>query len=169
MPFAVPVDRRPSPRELGSRRVLMALVVIWPSSPTARPSFHLMIEETELIFRTAGAPQRIRCRRFPYHENRPAADRRREPIRLAHTPPTTEADRDTWVLFLHGNASTIASRMNVKHCVRLRELGLNVLAPEYHRLQRPARRALGSERGRGRTRRVRLSAHDRACARRSPG
>ena len=37
----------------------------------------------------------------------------------------------TWVLFLHGNASTVASRMNVKHYTRLRELGLNVLAPEY--------------------------------------
>ena len=35
------------------------------------------------------------------------------------------------MLYLHGNASTVASRMNVKHYTRLRELGLNVLAPEY--------------------------------------
>ena len=35
------------------------------------------------------------------------------------------------MLYLHGNASTVASRMNVKHYARLRELGLNVLAPEY--------------------------------------
>jgi fermentation-respiration switch protein FrsA (DUF1100 family) len=34
-------------------------------------------------------------------------------------------------LYLHGNASTVASRMNVKHYARLRDLGLNVLAPEY--------------------------------------
>lgn len=36
-----------------------------------------------------------------------------------------------WIFFLHGNASTIASRMNVLHYERLRALGLNVVAPEY--------------------------------------
>ena len=38
---------------------------------------------------------------------------------------------DIWVLFLHGNASTIASRMNVAHVERLHGLGVNVFAPEY--------------------------------------
>ena len=36
-----------------------------------------------------------------------------------------------WVVFLHGNASTIASRMNILHYEQLRALGLNVMAPEY--------------------------------------
>lgn len=36
-----------------------------------------------------------------------------------------------WLLFLHGNASTIGSRFNVAHCEQLRALGVNVLAPEY--------------------------------------
>ncbi len=36
-----------------------------------------------------------------------------------------------WVFYLHGNAATIASRMNVVHYEHLRELGLNVVAPEY--------------------------------------
>lgn len=36
-----------------------------------------------------------------------------------------------WVLYLHGNASNIASRMNILHVEKLRALGLNVLAAEY--------------------------------------
>jgi fermentation-respiration switch protein FrsA (DUF1100 family) len=36
-----------------------------------------------------------------------------------------------WVIFLHGNASTIGSRMNILHYEQLRALGLNVMAPEY--------------------------------------
>lgn len=40
------------------------------------------------------------------------------------------ADRP-WVIYLHGNASNVATRMNILHCERLRALGLNVLAVEY--------------------------------------
>ena len=36
-----------------------------------------------------------------------------------------------WVLFLHGNAATVASRANIARYERLRALGLNVFAPEY--------------------------------------
>ncbi len=36
-----------------------------------------------------------------------------------------------WVLYLHGNASTIGSRQNISRDERLRALGLNVLAVEY--------------------------------------
>ena len=42
-----------------------------------------------------------------------------------------KGDEDLWVLYLHGNASTIASRMNVAHYRRLHALGVNLLAPEY--------------------------------------
>jgi fermentation-respiration switch protein FrsA (DUF1100 family) len=36
-----------------------------------------------------------------------------------------------WVLYLHGNAANIASRLNILHCEKLRALGLNVIAAEY--------------------------------------
>lgn len=36
-----------------------------------------------------------------------------------------------WVLFLHGNASTIASPVSLSHYHALRAAGLNVVAPEY--------------------------------------
>jgi len=46
-------------------------------------------------------------------------------------PATAGADGKPWVIFLHGNDANISTRMNVLHCDRLRELGVNVMAPEY--------------------------------------
>jgi hypothetical protein len=45
------------------------------------------------------------------------------------TSPT--GDDAPWILFLHGNAATIAARVNIAHYAELRKLGLNVMAPEY--------------------------------------
>ena len=44
---------------------------------------------------------------------------------------TGPADEGAWVLYLHGNASTIASPVNISHYREFRTIGLNVLAPEY--------------------------------------
>lgn len=42
------------------------------------------------------------------------------------------ADADApWVLYLHGNRATVASRTNILRYERLRTLGVHVLAPEY--------------------------------------
>ena len=42
------------------------------------------------------------------------------------------ADSDApWLLYLHGNSATVASRVNIVRYERLRSLGLNVAAPEY--------------------------------------
>ena len=43
----------------------------------------------------------------------------------------TDSEARPWVLYLHGNASNVATRLNILHCERLRALGLNVLAAEY--------------------------------------
>jgi len=46
--------------------------------------------------------------------------------------PAPGASADSpWVLFLHGNAATIAAKVNIAHYGELRKLGLNVMAPEY--------------------------------------
>ena len=42
---------------------------------------------------------------------------------------TGPADEGAWVLYLHGNASTIASPVNISHYREFRTIGLNVLAP----------------------------------------
>ena len=47
-------------------------------------------------------------------------------LRSASEPATRP-----WVLYLHGNDSNVASRLNILHAEKLRALGLNVLAAEY--------------------------------------
>lgn len=124
MTIAGPVERGAT--RTGLRRVLLGLLllaVLGYGAAVAR----LMIQETELIFRTAAARADTTPPVPHTRVDLPRADGAKQfAWRFAAD------DAAPWVLYLHGNASTIASRMNVRHCVRLRELGLNVLAPEYH-------------------------------------
>jgi fermentation-respiration switch protein FrsA (DUF1100 family) len=121
---------RPAGRRL--RQVvfaIFALTVIAYGAAVVR----LMMQETELIFRTAVARADTRPT-FPYTQiDLPRTDGARQfAWRLERaTEGTNGHGSGDWVLYLHGNASTVASRMNVNHYTRLHELGVNVLAPEY--------------------------------------
>ncbi len=123
------------PRHARGRRLRLALiaVVAIASGVYAAAVVRLMTQETELIFRTANAPADHKPP-FPYEQvDLPRAGGARQfawSMQREVAGSNRDADR-TWVLYLHGNASTVASRMNVKHYTRLHELGLNVLAPEY--------------------------------------
>jgi fermentation-respiration switch protein FrsA (DUF1100 family) len=142
MTLATPTDV-PSKRRNG-RRVVLALLILAVLG-YAGALVHLVIQETELIFRTAAA-RADTFPSFPYTRvDLPRADGVsqfgwRMPARRSFSEggtadgsaPAAAPLGDLWVLYLHGNASTVASRMSVKHFTRLRDLGLNVLAPEYH-------------------------------------
>ena len=132
MPTVTAAGPRPTRRLL--RRVLLVLVAL-AAVAYAGALVHLMIQETELIFRTSAARADTKPP-FAYTQiDLPRADGARQ-FAWRMEGDGEVAGRGagaaaTWVLFLHGNASTVASRMNVKHCARLIELGFNVLAPEY--------------------------------------
>ncbi len=86
----------------------------------------LVSQETRLVFQAG----------FPLGESRPSFPH--EQVDLPHANGErqfawvmTRPGADVWVLFLHGNAATIASRVNIARYRELRALGLNVLAPEY--------------------------------------
>ncbi len=114
------------------RLALIALVAI-ASGVYAAAVVRLMTQETELIFHTELAKADTKPP-FAYEQvDLPRTDGARQfAWRMEREQPGSNGDTGaTWVLFLHGNASTVASRMNVKHYTRLHELGLNVLAPEY--------------------------------------
>lgn len=89
----------------------------------------LITQETRLVFE-AGRP---------IGDLRPAAPFEDVSVDRAEGPRQrlwimrTAADSETrpWVLYLHGNASNVATRLNILHCEKLRALGLNVLAAEY--------------------------------------
>jgi fermentation-respiration switch protein FrsA (DUF1100 family) len=90
----------------------------------------LMANETRLIFKAVTVLGDRRPAQ-PYEQIDMAGEEgRREPPFRAWVLPASAASAP-WVVFLHGNDSNIASRMNILHCERLRSLGLNVIAPEY--------------------------------------
>lgn len=89
----------------------------------------LVTQETRLVFE-AGRPLGDLRPSAPFEEV--SLERAAEP-RQRLWIMRTAADSGTrpWVLYLHGNASNVATRLNILHCEQLRALGLNVIAPEY--------------------------------------
>ena len=89
----------------------------------------LVAQETQLVFR-AGRPLGEGRPAFGFEQvNLPRTDGVRQ---FAWVMKAESGGADAaWVLYLHGNAATIASRGNLARYAQLRELGLHVLAPEY--------------------------------------
>jgi fermentation-respiration switch protein FrsA (DUF1100 family) len=89
----------------------------------------LVSQETRIVFE-AGRPLGEARPSFPYEQiELRRADGARQ---FAWTMPQGADGGDrTWVLYLHGNRATIASRVNIARYQQLRELGLSVFAPEY--------------------------------------
>ena len=102
------------------RRVLAALGLVAAIAYVGALVW-LVTQETRLVFR-AGAK---------LGEARPAPPWEKIADLPAWIVPARSTGADLWILYLHGNSSDIASQPNIQHYERLRELGVNVLAPEY--------------------------------------
>ena len=88
----------------------------------------LVSQETQLVFQ-AGRPLGEARPAFPYDQvDLPRADGARQ---FGWVMRTTDPADDPWILYLHGNSATVASRVNIARYGQLRTLGLNVFAPEY--------------------------------------
>ena len=102
---------------------------------------------------------------FPVRANRSAAGRRRAAVRVAHRPRTRRCARaqagEIWVLYLHGNASTVASRMNVRHYDAASGARTERARARVSRLQRSGGPPVGSRGRRGCARGVRLPPESR--------
>jgi uncharacterized protein len=121
-------ERRQQPRwRPRPLRLLLGLLLV-AAMGYAAAVLYLITQETRLVFQagrtlSAGRPD------FPYEQiDVPRSDGARQ---FAWIMRSRDADDGTWVLFLHGNAATIAARVNIAHYSELRRLGLNVMAPEY--------------------------------------
>lgn len=127
------------------RRALIAVAVLVIAAYVAGAAW-LMSQETRLLF-NAGAPLPQSRPAAPFEQVTvpPASDHPLQAVRAAMEshgggrPPfawvmqnAQEPLAKAWVIFLHGNSATVASRVNIHHYEQLRKLGLNVLAPEYH-------------------------------------
>jgi fermentation-respiration switch protein FrsA (DUF1100 family) len=104
--------------------VLLALVAIGYAVAVV----WVMRQETRVVFQ---AVQALGDERPPFAYQQvdlPRPDGKRQ---FAWVMPRGDSNSTTWVLYLHGNPSTIASHVNISHYRLLRDIGLNVLAPEY--------------------------------------
>ena len=91
----------------------------------------LVTHETQLIFEPgASLGDRRPAQPFQQVEEGPA-EGGAPSARAWLMPNAVSPETRPWLIFLHGNNSTTGSAFNLLHCERLRELGLNVLEPEY--------------------------------------
>jgi uncharacterized protein len=122
-------ERRRQPRwQPRPLRVILALLVLAALGYGAAV-LYLVSQETRLVFQ-AGRTLSATRPDFQFDQiDLPRADAARQ---FAWIMPAPGASPDSpWVLFLHGNAATIAAKVNIAHYRELRKLGLNVMAPEY--------------------------------------
>jgi uncharacterized protein len=120
-------ERRKTPRK--RRRPLRTLLLLlWLAvAGYAAGVVWMMVQETRIVFQAVetmgeGRPP------FDYEQiDLPREDGARQIAWvMQHEDPNAP-----WVVYLHGNPSTIASSVNISHYARLRGLGLHILAPEY--------------------------------------
>jgi len=110
------------------RRALFVLVVL-AAVLYVGAIVWLVANETRLVF-VADQPLGQLRPSAPFEEIAvPGPSGLRQLIWVMRSP--SEPATRPWLFFLHGNASTVASRLNILHYERLRRLGFNVVAPEY--------------------------------------
>lgn len=110
------------------RRILITIAVVAALVYAAAVTF-LISQETRIVFE-AGRPLAPGRPEPPFEQVELApADRARQfGWLLRHF---SGGDAAPWLLYLHGNSATVASRVNIVRYEQLRALGLNVFAPEY--------------------------------------
>jgi fermentation-respiration switch protein FrsA (DUF1100 family) len=132
-PFAISAkyrgpERRKKPRwRPRPLRVLLSLLVIAALCYGAAVIW-LVRQESRLVFQ-AGSTLATGRPDFAYEQlHIPRSDGVHQ---FAWGMRHGDSDAGPWVLYLHGNATTVASQVNISHYRMLRGLGMNVLAPEY--------------------------------------
>lgn len=110
------------------RRILLTIAVT-AALVYAGAVVYLMTQETRLVF-AAGRPLAAGRPAAPFEQVEIAATGSRRQFGWVMRAAKA-GESAPWLLFLHGNAATVASRTNIVHYEKLRALGLNVFAPEY--------------------------------------
>ena len=115
-------------RSFNVRRIAVALVLL-VAMLYAGAVGYLASQEGRLVF-AHGRPLGPGRPAAPFEQvDVPRADAARQ---FAWSMPQADGEADKlWLLYLHGNSATVASRTNLLRYAGFRGLGLNVLAPEY--------------------------------------
>jgi len=114
------------PRPLRALRTLAILAAIGYVLVAA----YLYLYQVEIVFRppSHGSLVPVSLGLDPQRVSIPADGVSTEAWRIR---PPADAASPHWILYLHGNAATISSGVNVRRYDQLRRLGVNVLAVEY--------------------------------------
>lgn len=119
---------RPDAKLRLARRILLALAITAALGYGAAVAY-LMAQETRLVF-AAGRPLAETRPSGSFEQvDIPRDDGQRQFGWVLKEPE--RSDSAPWLLFLHGNRATIASRVNIVRYEQLRALGMNVFTPEY--------------------------------------
>jgi fermentation-respiration switch protein FrsA (DUF1100 family) len=121
-------ERRKRPRWRPRPIRLLIILLLISVVGYAVAVMYLIGRETQLVFQAGNTPATGQPA-FPYEQiDVPRTDGVQQ---FAWVMRTADSDSGPWVLYLHGNASSVASQVNIAHYRVLRNAGLNVLAPEY--------------------------------------
>jgi len=122
-------ERRQQPRWRPRPLRVIATLLVLAALGYGGAVLYLVSQETRMVFQ-AGRTLSVWRPTFPFEQiDLPRTDGARQ---FAWVMPQPAGGSDApWVLFLHGNAATIAAKVNIAHYGELRRLGLNVMAPEY--------------------------------------
>jgi hypothetical protein len=118
---------RDSPRVARFGRHILLTIAVVAACVYAAALLFLISEETRLVFEH-GRPLGPLRPAAPFEQVDLTAARGER--QFAWIMRHSDADAP-WVLYLHGNSATVASRVNILRYERLRALGVHVLAPEY--------------------------------------
>lgn len=119
---------RPDAKLRLARRILLAIAITAALGYSAAVTY-LMTQETRLVF-AAGRPLAETRPSGSFEQVDIPRDDGQQQIGWVLKHPD-RGDAAPWLLFLHGNRATIASRVNIVRYEHLRELGMNVFTPEY--------------------------------------
>jgi fermentation-respiration switch protein FrsA (DUF1100 family) len=109
------------------RRALLVIVVIMAVLYSGAIVW-LIANETRLVF--VAQPLGQLRPSAPFEEIAVPGEHGLHQLIWVMRSPTAAATRP-WLFFLHGNATSVASRMDILHYERLRRLGFNVVTAEY--------------------------------------
>lgn len=121
-------ERRRRPRWKPRPVRVLLVLLFFAAVGYAGVAFWLIREETRLVFR-AGSTLATGRPSFAFEAvdiPRPDASRQ-----FGWVMRAGESDQGLWVLYLHGNATSVAAQVNISRYRLLRGVGLNVFAAEY--------------------------------------
>jgi fermentation-respiration switch protein FrsA (DUF1100 family) len=121
-------DRRKRPRWRPRPLRVLLILLLLSALGYAAVVMWLIGQEARLVFQ-AGNTLATGRPPFPYEQiDVPRDD---AAAQFAWVMPAEDPAAQVWVLYLHGNATSVGSQVNIAHYRLLHNAGLNVLAPEY--------------------------------------